>query len=94
VLSGQANTLPKSGTSAVEMIRPNQSCARHRGQGTYPGHADDESNHRQRPGPLREQLDRVTGKMKLVRCLAALRPGPINSTTVSAKVSLRAIARR
>ena len=32
--------------------------------------------------------------MELVRCLAALRPGPITSTTASAKVSLRAIARR
>jgi hypothetical protein len=29
---------------------PNQRCARHRGQGTSPGHAGDECNHRQRPG--------------------------------------------
>ena len=46
------------------------------------------------PAALREQLDRVTGKMALVRRLAALRPGPITSTTASAKTSLRAISRR
>ena len=43
---------------------------------------------------MREQLDRLTGKMALIRHLAALRPGPITSTTASAKASLRAIARR
>lgn len=32
--------------------------------------------------------------MALIRHLAGLRPGPINSTTASAKVSLRALARR
>jgi transposase len=64
------------------------------GQGTYPGHADDESNHRQRPAALREQLYRVAGKMEPVRLLVTLRPGPITSTTASAKINLRAIARR
>ncbi len=46
------------------------------------------------PAALREQLDHLTGKMALIRHLAALRPGPITSTTASAKASLRAIARR
>jgi transposase len=46
------------------------------------------------PAALREQLDRVTGKMELVLRLAALRQGPITSTTASANVSLSAIARR
>ena len=46
------------------------------------------------PAALREQLDRVTGKMTLIRRLAALRPGPITSTTASAKIGLRAISRR
>jgi len=46
------------------------------------------------PAVLREQLDRVTGKMTLIRHLAALRPGPLTSTTASAKTALRAIARR
>jgi transposase len=43
---------------------------------------------------LREQLDQITGKVALLRHLAALRPGPLTSTTASAKASLRAIARR
>ena len=46
------------------------------------------------PSALREQLDRLTGKMTLLRYLAALRPGPLTSTMVSVKTSLRAIARR
>ena len=45
------------------------------------------------PDALREQLDQVSGKMTLLRRLAALRPGPLTSTLASAK-SLRAIARR
>jgi transposase len=43
------------------------------------------------PAPLREQFDSIKGKMSLIRCLAALRPGPLVSTVESAKASLRAI---
>ena len=46
------------------------------------------------PDALREQLDQVSGKMTLLRRLAALRPGPLTSTLASAKASLRAIALR
>ncbi len=46
------------------------------------------------PAALREQLEAMTGKMTLIGHLAALRPGPLTSTTASAKASLRAIARR
>jgi hypothetical protein len=46
------------------------------------------------PDILRQQLEQVRGKMRLVRHLAAFRPGPLTSTTASAKASLRAIARR
>jgi transposase len=46
------------------------------------------------PSALREQLDHLIGKMTLLHHLAALRPGPLTSTTASAKISLRAIARR
>ena len=46
------------------------------------------------PDALREQLDQVSGKMTLLRRLAALRPGPLASTLASAKASLRSIARR
>jgi hypothetical protein len=46
------------------------------------------------PAALREHLEAITGKMALVRHLAALRPGPLTTTTASAKAGLRAIARR
>ena len=46
------------------------------------------------PDALRQQLDQVSGKMTLLRRLAALRPGPLTSTLASAKASLRSIARR
>ncbi|WP_052402765.1 transposase [Muricoccus aerilatus] len=46
------------------------------------------------PSALREHLERLRGKMTLLRHLAALRPGPLSSTTASAKTSLRAVARR
>jgi transposase len=46
------------------------------------------------PAALRQALDRIIGKMALIRHLAALRPGPILSATASAKAALRAIARR
>src|SRR3712207_3908516 len=46
------------------------------------------------PAALREQFEAMTGKMALVRHLAALRPGPLTTTTASAKAGLRALARR
>ena len=46
------------------------------------------------PAALREQLEAITSKMALIRRLAALRPGPLTSTTASARFSLRTIARR
>ncbi len=94
LLGGQATALPKSGTSAVDMIRhlkvARDSAVKARTQAMQTLKAIIVSA----PAALREQLGRVTGKMTLVRHLAALRPGPINSTTASAKVGLRAISRR
>jgi hypothetical protein len=46
------------------------------------------------PAALRDPLDRLKGKMTLLRHLAGLRPGRVTSTMASAKTSLRAIARR
>jgi hypothetical protein len=43
------------------------------------------------PAALRQALDRIIGKMTLIRHLAALRPGPITSVTASAKGALRAM---
>ncbi len=36
----------------------------------------------------------MTGKITLIRALAALRPGPVTSTTASAKTALRMLAHR
>ena len=94
VLAGQAKALPKSGTSTVEMIRhlkvARDTAVKARSQAMLTIKAIIVSA----PSALREQFDRMVGKMTLLRSLAALRPGPLTSTTASAKISLRAIARR
>ncbi|WP_293810769.1 hypothetical protein [uncultured Bosea sp.] len=46
------------------------------------------------PQILREEFIAITGPMTLIRALAALRPGPISSTTASATTALRMLARR
>ncbi len=94
VLSGQATTLPKSGTGTVEMIRhlkvARDTAVKARTQAMQTLKAIIVSS----PLALREKLDSLAGKMTLVRHLAALRPGPLTSTTASAKTSLRATAQR
>ena len=94
VLAGQATGRPKSGTSTVEIIRhlkvARDTAVKARSQAMLALKAIIVSA----PSALREQFDRLAGKMTLVRHLAALRPGPLTSTAASAKTSLRAIARR
>jgi transposase len=94
VLSGEATALPKAGTGSVEMIRhlkvARDTAVKGRTQAMQTLKAIIVIS----PLVLREQLDRLTGKMALIRHLAALRPGPLTSTTASAKIALRAIARR
>jgi len=94
VLARQATGLPKSGVGTVEMIRhlkiARDTAVRARTQAMQTLKAIIVCS----PDALREQLDQVVGKMALLHRLAALRPGPITSTLSSAKVSLRAIARR
>jgi transposase len=94
VLAGQATTSPKSGTSTAEMIRhlkvARDTAVKVRSQAMQTLKAIIVSA----PAALREELDRLVGKITLVRHLAGLRPGPLTSTTASAKTSLRAIARR
>jgi transposase len=94
VLAGQADAPPKSGDGEVEMIRhlkiTRDTALKSRTQAmvtlkTLLVNA---------PQPLREQFLAVTGRMTLIRGLAALRPGPLISTTASAKTALRALARR
>jgi transposase len=94
VLGGQATALPKSGTGEVEMIRhlkvARDTAVKARTQAMLALKAVVIGA----PAALREHLEAIAGKMALVRHLAALRPGPLTTTTASAKASLRAIARR
>jgi transposase len=94
VLSGQANAQPKSGTSSAEMIRhlkvTRDTAVKSRSQAMITLKAIIVSA----PTPLREQLAVMSGKMALIRHLAALRPGALTSTTATVKAALRALARR
>ncbi len=94
VLGGHATALPKAGTGEVEMMGhlkvARDTAVKARTQAMLALKAIIVSA----PAALREQLDALAGKMALVRHLAALRPGPLTTTTASAKASLRAIARR
>ena len=94
VLAGQTTAVPKSGTDRVGMIRHlrviRDSAVKARSQAMLALQAIIVGA----PEVLREQLEAVTGKMALVRHLAAPRPGPLTSTTALAEASLGAIARR
>jgi transposase len=92
VLGGQATALPKSST--VEMIRHLKVARDTAVKGRTQAMLTVKAIIVTAPASLREQLDGITGKMTLIRRLAALRPGKLTSTTASAKASLRAIARR
>ena len=94
VLAGQVTALPKSGTGTAEMIRHLKTARDSAVKGRSQAMLTLKAIIIGAPLALREQLDALTGKMALVRHLAALRPGPITSTTASAKASLRALARR
>lgn len=94
VLAGEARTRPKSGDGEVEMIRQlkivRDTALKSRTQAmvtlkTLLVNA---------PQQLREQFITVTGKMTLIRALAALRPGPVTSILASAKTALRMLAHR
>ena len=94
VLGGQATALPKTSTSTVEMIRHIKVARDTAVKGRTQAMQTVKAIIVTAPAGLREQLDGITGKMALIRRLAALRPGKLTSTTASAKASLRAIARR
>jgi transposase len=94
VLSGQARAAPKSGTSSAEMIRhikvARDTAVKCRTQAMVTLKMIIVNA----PTALRESLEVITGKMTLIRHLAALRPGAMISPTASAKTALRALARR
>lgn len=94
VLSGQATAEPKTGASSVEMIRHLKIARDAAVKAKTQAMLTLKSIIVSAPAELREQLERIPGKIAFVRRLAALRPGPITSTTASAKAALRATARR
>ncbi len=94
VLNGQATAHPKPQTGSSEMIRhlkiARDTAVKCRSQAmvtlkTLIINA---------PAELRDVLDQLKGKVTLIRHIAAFRPGVIDSTTASAKASMRALARR
>jgi hypothetical protein len=89
VLAGQAASQSKSGTGTVEMIRhlkiARDTAVKARTQAMQTIKAIIVCY----PDALREQFDKINGKMTLLRRLATLRPGPLTSTLASAKASLR-----
>lgn len=92
VLAGDAEGQPKSGDGAVEMIR-HLKIARDTGvKARTQAMVTLKTLLVNAPQPLRERFIGITGKMTLIRAIAALRPGPATSTTASAKMALRALA--
>ncbi len=94
VLAGQAIAQPKTQTGSVEMIRhlkiARDTAVKCRSQAmvtlkTLIINA---------PAALRDTLDQISGKIALIRYIAAFRPGAMTSTIASAKTALRALAQR
>jgi transposase len=94
VLAGQADAPPKSGDGEVEMIRHLKIARDTALKSRTQTMVTLKTLLINAPQPLREQFIAVTGRMTLIRGLAALRPGAMISTTASAKTALRALARR
>jgi transposase len=94
VLAGQAIAEPKTHSGSVEMIRhlkiARDTAVKSRSQAmvtlkTLIINA---------PASLRDGLDQISGKIALIRHIAAFRPGALTSTTASAKTAMRALAQR
>tara|TARA_R110000772_G_scaffold158266_5_gene269500 strand:- start:2043 stop:3095 length:1053 start_codon:yes stop_codon:yes gene_type:complete len=94
VLAGQATAQPKTQSGSVEMIRhlkiARDTAVKSRSQAmvtlkTLIINA---------PASLRDTLDQISGKITLIRYIAAFRPGAMTSTIASAKTALRALAQR
>ena len=94
VLNGQATACAKAQTGSAEMVRhlkiARDSAVKSRSQAMITLKALLINA----PAQLRDSLDQVSGKIALVRHVAALRPGEITSPTASAKAAMRAIAKR
>jgi transposase len=94
VLAGEADAEPKSGNGGVEMIRHLKIARDTALKARTQAMVTLKTLLVNAPQPLREQFIGITGKMTLVRTIAAIRPGAISTPTASAKIALRALARR
>ena len=94
VLAGEAVTPAKSGNGEVEMIRHLKVARDTALKARTQAMVTLKTLLVNAPQPLRERFIAITGPRTLVRALAALRPGPMTSTTASAKAALHALARR
>jgi transposase len=93
VLAGEARAIPKSADGTCEMIRQvkiaRDTAVKARTQALITLKCIVVNT----PADLREQLEPLSDKKLIDRC-ASLRPGQIDSTTASAKHTLRTLARR
>lgn len=94
VLAGEATDEPKLGDGAVEMIRHLKIACDTALKARTQAMVTLKTLLVNAPQELRERFIGITGKMTLIRAIAALRPGAPVSTTASAKVALRALANR
>ena len=94
VLAGDAKGQPKSGDGVVEMIRHLKIARDTALKARTQAMVTLKTLLVNAPQALRERFIGITGKMTLVRAIAALRPGTPTSTTASAKMALRALAHR
>ncbi|EIZ79216.1 transposase [Novosphingobium sp. Rr 2-17] len=94
VLAGDAQGQPKTGDGAVEMIRHLKIARDTALKARTQPMVTLKTLLVNAPQALRERFIGITGKMTLIRGLAALRPGTPVSTTASAKMALRALVNR
>jgi transposase len=94
VLAGEAEAKPKSQDGAVEMIRHLKIARDTAVKARTQAMVTLKTLLVNAPQVLREKFIEITGKMTLIRDIAALRPGRPTSTAASAKIALRALARR
>ena len=94
VLSGQAIAAPKTQIGSVEMVRHLKVARDTAVKSRSVAMVTLKTLIINAPAELRDGLDQVKGKVALIRHIAAFRPGAITSTTASAKVAMRSLARR
>lgn len=94
VLNGQATAFAKTQTGSSEMIRQLKVARDSAVKAKSQAMITLKTLIVIAPTDLREMLDGIRGRITLVRHIAALRPGDITTPIASAKMAMRAIARR